>query len=131
MKFVKLFEDFGEENPFDNMAKPLRDVIKGDYQYGRKASKIGNQEELPEILGTANTEEFISMLDSAGELSETNATVCLLQAVTFGRVEIVKHLLSIHTYKPENIELATQYTELTRKPITPEVKSELLSILSK
>lgn len=131
MKFVKLFEDFGEgEHPFDSAAKPLRTVIKGDYQPARKASKIRNQEELPEILGTANTEEFISMLDNAGELSETNATVCLLQAVMYGRVEIVKHLLSIHTYKPENIELATKYVEVTRKPITPEVKSELLSILS-
>ncbi len=131
MKFVKLFENFGEtEHPFDNAAKPLRAVIKGDYQAGRRASKIENVEELPEILGTANTEEFISMLDAAGELDESNATVCLLQAVQFGRVEIVKHLLSIHSYRPENIELATKYAEVTRKPITDEVKRELLSILS-
>jgi hypothetical protein len=130
MKFVKLFENFGEgEHPFDNAAKPLRAAIKGDYQAGRKPS-TRNPEELPEILGTVNTEEFISMLDNAGELSETNATVCLLQAVMYGRVEIVKHLLSIHDYKPENIELATKYVEVTRKPITPKVKSELLSILS-
>ena len=48
MKFVKLFEDFGEgEHPFDSAAKPLRTVIKGDYQAARRASEIRNVEELP------------------------------------------------------------------------------------
>ena len=43
---------------------------------------------------------------------------------------MLRNYLKFHTYKPENIELATKYVEVTRKPITPEVKSELLSILS-
>lgn len=130
MKFVKLFEDF---DAFDKAAKPLRDVIKGDYQGGisQKSASMRNIEPKPELLGTADTEEFISMLDNAGELSDTNANVLLLQAVMYGRVEIVKHLLSIHSYEQEYIDLATKYAEVTRKPITGEVRSELLSILSK
>jgi len=124
MKHIKLFENFAETNG----EQDLRRIIKGTFIPSDKDRETGKI--TPAILGEADVEQFINTLDGK-EMDHNTATVLLLQACQYGRVDIVKHLLSIYSdYTQDDIDTALAYTNNTRFHDQTLLKDKLVSILT-